>query len=437
MSLVFFYRGRWISFVWAFVAVLLWLVAADRSSAQSSSALSQDAVAGEWSQFLGPQRNGLSSETGLLEMWPDGGPKQVWRVSGGVGMSGLAISRGRVLTMLQREGQQWLVALNAATGEAIWNAPIANAYRNSMGDGPRATPTVSGDRVFIFSGEGRLAAIDFKNGSPLWSHDALTDLSGTEAEYGMASSPLVIGDQVIVNVGAAKGTLVAYDTKTGKQIWAAGKDSAGYSSPILLDLGGRSQIVSYTGQAAFGVAPKTGEVLWRYPFETSYDCNIAMPLAIKGQLFLSAGENHGSVLLDLKPKGDKFEITEVWQSFGPKSVLRSEWQTPLLLDGFLYGMDNVGGAGPVTHLTCVNAMTGVRAWQVLRFGKGNLIAADGKLFMTTLAGELVVARVSSKKYDELGRVTLMETTRQPPALSNGYLYLRDGREILCLDVRKP
>ena len=165
MSLVFFYRSRWISFVWAFVAVLLWLVAADRSSAQSSSALSQEAVAGEWSQFLGPQRNGLSSETGLLEMWPDGGPKQVWRVSGGVGMSGLAISRGRVLTMLQREGQQWLVALNAATGESIWNAPIANAYRNSMGDGPRATPTVSGDRVFIFSGEGRLAAIDFPTGN--------------------------------------------------------------------------------------------------------------------------------------------------------------------------------------------------------------------------------------------------------------------------------
>ena len=161
------------------------------------------------------------------------------------------------------------------------------------------------------------------------------------------------------------------------------------------------------------------------------------PLSIKGQLLLSAGENHGSILLDLKPKGDKFELTEVWQSFGPKSVLRSEWQTPLLLDGFLYGMDNVGGAGPVTHLTCINATTGERAWQVPRFGKGNLIAADGILFMTTMAGELVVARASSKKYDELGRVTVMETTRQAPALSNGRLYLRDGREILCVDVRKP
>ena len=430
-------RSCRIKFAAVFVVALLLTGQAERSIAQTPSTKDQTAAAGEWPQFLGPQRNGLSAETGLLEQWPEQGPKVIWRVQGGVGMSGLAISRGRVLTMVQREGQQWLVALNALTGESIWKAPIADAYRNPMGDGPRATPTIAGDRVFVFSGEGRLTAIDFTNGKPLWSHDPLTELSGKEAEYGMASSPLVIGDQVIVTVGAAKGTLVAYDTKTGKQVWTAGKDPAGYSSPTLLDVGGRSQIVSYTGSSALGVAPKTGEVLWRYPFETNYDCNIATPLAIKGQLLLSAGENHGSVLLDLKLQGDKFELTEVWQSFGPKSVLRSEWQTPLLLDGFLYGMDNVGGAGPVTHLTCVNATTGDRAWQVLRFGKGNLIAADGKLFMTTMAGELVVARASSKKYDELGRATVLETTRQAPALSNGRLYLRDGREIVCFDVRKP
>ena len=410
---------------------------AQPSSAPNTGAKTQETPANEWPQFLGPQRNGLSTETGLLEQWPDGGPKVVWRVPGGVGMSGLAISRGRVLTMVQREGQQWLVALNNITGESIWKQEIADAYRNPMGDGPRATPTIDGDRVFVFSGEGRLTAISFKDGSKLWSHDPLAELSGKESEYGMASSPLVIGDQVIVTVGAPKATLVAYDTKTGKQVWTAGNDPAGYSSPTLLDVGGRSQIVSYTGRSALGIAPKTGEVLWRYPFETNYDCNIATPLSVKGQLLLSAGENHGSILLDLKPKGDKFELTEVWQSYGPKSVLRSEWQTPLLLDGFLYGMDNVGGAGPVTHLTCVNAMTGERAWQVPRFGKGNLITAEGKLFMTTMAGELVIARASSKKYDELGRVTHMETTRQAPALSNRRLYLRDGREILCVDVRKP
>ena len=432
---------------WTLAAACLALLAAvpDRASAQPSASQKTGAaapeamLAGEWPQFLGPQRNGISSEPNLIATWPEGGPKGVWRVPGGVGMSGLAISRGRVLTLVQREGQQWVVALNSRTGESLWETAIADAYRNPMGDGPRATPAIVGNQVFVFSGAGLLVALDVRDGKQLWSADPLTELSGKEAEYGMASSPLVIGDQVIVTVGAGKGTLAAYDTKTGKPVWTAGKDPAGYSSPTLLEVGGRSQIVSYTGRSVLGVAPKTGEVLWRYPFETNYDCNIATPLSIKGQLFLSAGENHGSTLLNLKPKanGEKFEITEVWQSFGPKSVLRSEWQTPILLDGFLYGMDNVGGAGPVTHLTCVNATTGDRAWQVPRFGKGNLIAADGKLFMTTMAGELVVARASSKKYDELGRATVLETTRQAPSLSNGRLFLRDGREIVCLDVRRP
>ena len=430
---------------WTLAAACLALLTAvpDRAAAQppasqkAGAAAPEAMLAGEWPQFLGPQRNGISSEPNLIETWSEGGPKVVWRVPGGVGMSGLAISRGRVLTLVQSKGQQWVVALNSRTGESLWETAIADAYRNPMGDGPRATPAIVGNQVFVFSGEGLLVALDVRDGKKLWSADPLTELSGKEAEYGMASSPLVIGDQVIVTVGAGTGTLVAYDTKTGKQVWTAGKDPAGYSSPTLLEVGGRSQIVSYTGRSVLGVAPQTGEVLWRYPFETNYDCNIATPLSIKGQLFLSAGENHGSVLLDLKPKADKFEITEAWQSFGPKSVLRSEWQTPILLDGFLYGMDNVGGAGPVTHLTCVNATTGERAWQVPRFGKGNLIAADGKLFMTTMAGELVVARASSKKYDELGRATVLETTRQAPALSNGRLFLRDGREIISLDVRRP
>ena len=178
-------------------------------------------------------------------------------------------------------------------------------------------------------------------------------------------------------------------------------------------------------------------MLWRYSFKTNYECNIATPLEIKGQVFLSSGENHGSVLLALKPQAEKFELREVWSSFGPKSVLRNEWQTSMLVGGYLYGMDNVGGAGPITHLTCIEAATGERKWQEARFGKGNLIAADGKLFMTTMKGELVIARANPERYDEIGRATVLGPTRQAPALSNGRLFLRDDKEILCLDVRNP
>jgi outer membrane protein assembly factor BamB len=151
---------------------------------------------------------------------------------------------------------------------------------------------------------------------------------------------------------------------------------------------------------------------------------------------ISSGENHGSVLLELVERGSTFEVKEAWSSQGARSVLRNEWQTSILLDGFLYGFDNVGSAGPVTHLTCVNASTGERMWQQPRFGKGNLIAAEGKLFLSTMNGELVVVRATPKAYEEVGRATVLGSTRQAPALAAGLLYLRDDQHIVCLDVRK-
>jgi outer membrane protein assembly factor BamB len=201
-------------------------------------------------------------------------------------------------------------------------------------------------------------------------------------------------------------------------------------------VGGREQIVAFTGASAIGLGPADGKLLWRFPFETNFECNIVTPLAIDGQVFLSAGENHGSTLLKLATKGTGLEPEEVWSSLGPKSSLRSEWQTPILLNGHLYGMDNVGGAGPVTHLNCVEAKTGERKWQQLRYGKGNFIYADGKMFLTMMTGELVVMRPSADRYVELGRMPLIETTRQAPALSNGLLYVRDDKEIVCVDARK-
>ena len=130
-------------------------------------------------------------------------------------------------------------------------------------------------------------------------------------------------------------------------------------------------------------------------------------------------------------------VSEVWDTQVRRGVLRNEWQTSILLDGYLYGMDNVGGAGPITHLTCVKAASGERVWQKTRFGKGNLIAADGKLFISTMAGELIVVRATPNGYEEIGRSTVLESTRQAPALAAGKLYLRDDHEIVCLDVSKP
>lgn len=394
------------------------------------------AHATDWPQFLGPSRNGISAETGLIDTWPEGGPKEIWRVPGGVGMSGLAIKDGKLLTLVQREGQQWVVAHDAKTGKALWQSPLGSEYENQMGNGPRATPTIAGDRVFAFSGEGILAAFALADGKLIWSHNVVKELKGKEADYGMACSPLVVGENVVVIAGGEGAAVAAYNAKSGKLAWTAGEDPAGYSSPTLLKLGGQEQIVAYTGASAIGLAPQSGSLLWRFPYETDFNCNIATPLAVDGKVFISSGENHGSTLLSLKPAGKTFEAEEVWTSQGASSVLRNEWQTSILLDGHLYGFDNVGSAGPVTHLTCVNAATGKRVWQQARFGKGNLIAADGKLLCSTMNGELVVVRATTEKYDEIGRATVIGTTRQAPALAGGLLYLRDDKEIVCLDVRK-
>ena len=406
--------------------------------AQSATQLA--AAVNEWPQFLGPDRNGISRETGLVDAFPVGGPKQVWRSEGGIGMSGLVVSRGRVVTMVQKEGKQFLISYDAATGEIAWQTSLAPEYENGQGPGPRATPSVAGERVFALTGEGILAAVNFADGKVLWSHNLPKELGGAPAEYGMASSPLVVGEgdaaQVVVMVGAPKGSVVALGVADGKIAWTAGNEVAGYSSPTLLDVGGRKQIVMYTGSSVIGIQPGTGKLLWRFPYETDFNCNIAAPLAVDGKVFISAGENHGSTLIELKPSGEGFEPSVVWESLGPASKLRNEWQTSIVLDGKIYGFDNLGGAGPITHLTCLDAATGERLWQQPRFGKGNMIAADGKLWITMITGELVLVRANPKEYEELGRAKVLESTRQAPTLAGGKLYLRDGQEIVCLDVRK-
>jgi len=392
----------------------------------------------EWPQFLGPQRDGISREAvKLLDSWPDEGPKEVWRVSGGVGMAGLAVRRDQLCTLVQIEGQQWLIALDAKTGKQKWQTALAPEYKNTQGDGPRATPTIDGKGLFAFTGQGVLAEVNLDDGKIRWSHDVVRELGGKVADYGMASSPLLINDLVIVTVGAPQACVVAYRKGSGELAWKAGNDPPGYSSPALLKVGGRLQIVVFTGGSAIALVPETGEVLWRYPYETDYDCNIATPIAVEDKVFISSGENHGSALLELVPKGRKFEPRDVWTSVGPGSVLRCEWQTPVLLDGKLYGLDNAGSAGPLTNLTCVNALTGERIWQQPRFGKSNLIAADGKLLFSTMNGELVMVRATPKAFEELGRKQVLERTRQAPSLVGGLVYLRDDREIVCLDLRKP
>jgi outer membrane protein assembly factor BamB len=305
-----------------------------------------------------------------------------------------------------------------------------------MGDGPRATPTVSESRLFTFTGEGVLSALSTRNGEIDWSHNTVEELGGKPATYGMASSPLLAGDAVVVSVGAPQATVAAYSQQTGELLWTAGSDSAaGYSSPALISLQGRQQLVAFVGSGVLSIDPEQGDVLWQYAFETDYDCNIATPVPVGENLFISAGESHGCALLSVANAGEGPTVEEVWTSFGPRAVMRNEWQTSIHLDGFLYGFDNVGSAGAITHLACINGTTGEAAWKQLRFGKGNMIAADGKLWISNRDGELVIVRARPDGFEELDRARVITSTRQAPVLAGGRLYLRGDAEAVCIDIR--
>lgn len=390
----------------------------------------------DWPQFLGTNRNGISGETSLVDTFPASGPAIRWRVSGGVGMSAVVVQGDHAVTTWNAGGKQWLVSLDTATGKEEWKTELGQAYKNPMGDGPRATPTIAAKSVYVYTGDGILAAVDFGTGKTRWRKDVMEELPAQPSEYGMSCSPLVIDDRVIVHAGAADAAVVAFSASDGKLLWKSGEGHAGYSSPVLMDIAGAAQVVSFTGTAVMGIDPKNGKNLWSYPFETDYGCNTASPVWIDGGVFISSGENHGSVLLDVKKENGTYIVSERWKSLDSKSVMRNEWQTSIVVGDYLYGFDNVGAAGPVSHFSCIEAKTGKPVWQKLRFGKGNLVYADKKFWLTTIDGELVVAQADPKGFQELARASLVGKNRQTLSIANGYGYLRDDSEVLCIQLKK-
>ena len=389
----------------------------------------------DWPQFLGSDRNGVCTAKGLISKWPDGGPDVLWRVGGGVGMSGISVSGNLAITMWNSDAGQVVAALDVKNGKQVWSTPpLAPNYENAMGDGPRATPTISGDHVYAYTGEGVLACLQLADGNVVWQQNVVANVNVKPAEYGMACSPLVVGDLVVTTAGGNDSAVVALDASTGETRWTAVDGAPGYSSPALLNIADEEQIVAFTGLGVSGIRPADGKVLWQYPFKTPYDCNTVTPIEVDGNVFISSGENHGCVMLKISKSADTYSAAEVWESMNVKSVLRNEWQTSALIDGHLYGFDNVGSAGPVTHLTCVNAQNGQTVWRENRFGKANLVAAGGVLWITTMKGEFVMAKATTDGYIELGRSKLFGKTRQAPSIANGRAYVRDDAEIVCIKI---
>lgn len=386
--------------------------------------------AADWPNWLGPNRNGSSPEKGLLTSWPAGGPKLLWKIEGGDGYSSVAVARGRAYTLVQRQDREVALCLDAATGKTLWTYEVGPGFYNEYGNGPRSTPAVDGNRVYITSVHGPVLCLDAASGQRIWERDLVKDFGGKRITWGMSASPLVEENLVLVIPGAPGASVAALDKRSGAVVWKAGDDHAAYASPNIATIEGRKIALFFTASGLQGVDFRTGQALWQIPWKTDYGCNICTPLVVGDLVFIASGEQMGCAVYRLNSTRPQL----LWESRGAKSVLKTYWANAVHQDGYLYGVS--GEFSGVINLNCVELKTGRLIWSQPRFGKAAITLADGHLFIVTKTGDVVLAEASPKGYVEKARLTAyLGDNRTVPTIADSRLYLRDRRYIYCLDIR--
>ncbi len=400
------------------------------------SLVALSAFGADWPQWRGDSRRDHSPDKGLLAQWPQEGPKQVWSFNNaGSGYAGFAIAKDSLFTMGLRDGQEFLIAVNASTGKELWSSSAGQKYPNGWGDGPRMTPTVDGDRVFAIGGQGLLICVEAKNGKLIWSKNLVTDLGGQLQDWGYTESPLVVGDIVICTPGGPQGTLAALDKSSGAVRWRTSglTDKAQYSSPILIQHDGQPQVVQLVMNRFFGVSPKDGSVLWKKDFPGRVAV-IPTPIYEDGIVYVTAGYGVGCEAVRL---GTNNSIAPLYSN----KVMKNHHGGVVCVDGYLYGHSD--GAGWV----CQELKTGKEIWSHKGFGKGSVTYADGKLIcLDERNGDVALVEASTQGWKELSRFKLapLSSKRSPqggiwphPVVVNGRLYLRDQELLHCFNVKSP
>jgi outer membrane protein assembly factor BamB len=379
-----------------------------------------------WPQWRGPNRDGVSKETGLLKQWPENGPPLVWKASGaGRGYSSFAVANGRLYTMGLRGDREVLVAFDIANGKEAWATPHGGAFRNDQGDGPRGTPTVDGDRVYALGGNGDLSAIDAKTGKLIWSKNVLKEVGGSNITWGISESPLVLGNKVLVNAGANNASIVALNKENGAVIWKSQSDEAGYSSAIPLQVNGGTQVVFFTGARAVGLDVNDGKLLWEYRKPSNRTANVATPIARGNRVFISSDYGTGGGVVEIKPDNTAQEI------YFTKDM-RNHHSSSILVGDYLYGFSSA-------ILTAMKFDTGEIAWRDRSVGKGSLVFADGHLYAFSENGVVGLIEATPEGYREKGRFKIQQEslpTWAHPVVAGGRLYLRDQDTIYAYDVKQ-
>ena len=402
--------------------------------------LAMPAVAGDWPQILGPARNGTAAaDERLADRWPAGGPPTVWRRPVGGGYAGVAVAGPRVVLFHREGGREVVESLDAATGRAVWtdSHPTTFSPQVGGGDGPLCVPVIHGGRVIVYGAQGVLACLDAADGKRLWSRQTHREFGAQEGYFGAGSSPIVVGDAaaavVIVNVGGTRedAGIVAFSLADGRTVWKQTSEPAGYSSPVVVAVGGEPHVLMVTRYACLLLEPATGAIRWQFPFgQRGPTVNAATPLVIGGdRLLVTASYGIGTVCAAF----DRAGFTKEWE--GVES-LATQYCTPVEFEGRLYAIDGRDDMPP-TALKCIDTRSGRVAWSEENFGYGTLLLADGKLVIAKTDGEILLVRPDPAGLSILSRARVLDgTVRALPALAGGRLYLRDDRTLACLDLSR-
>jgi outer membrane protein assembly factor BamB len=374
----------------------------------------------DWPQWRGPGRSGVSAETGLLREWPAAGPPRVWSAANlGAGFGSIAVSGDRVFVQGMQKTQSVVTALGRADGKLVWMRPIGRAVDNYQGPGPRGTPTVDGDRLYVLTENGDLASLRAQDGSIVWQRNILQDFGGRNIGWLVSESPLVDGNHVIVTPGGRGAGMVALDKMTGKTVWAAKElsDQAGYASPIVADVQGVRTIMTLTSEAGVGVRASDGKLMWHYPRVANGTANIATPVFHDNKVFYSSDYGTGGALLSLRAEGGDVRAQEAYFT----RDMQNHHGGLVLVNGYLYGFNN-------SILTCLEFATGKVMWRHRSVGKGSLAYADGHLYLLSEDNVVGLAEATPAGYREKGRFTIPDQgwpSWAHPVVSGGRLYIRN------------
>jgi outer membrane protein assembly factor BamB len=379
-----------------------------------------------WTNFRGPKRDGKYDEAGVTTNWPANGLPAIWKQPVGIGHASFAVADGKAYTIEQRRTQEVVAAYDINTGRELWTQKWNAAYTDSTGDGPRATPTWDQGRVYALGATGELRCLDANNGSVVWGKNILTENQAKNLQWAQSASPLIVDDKVIVLPGGANGkSVVAYNKNTGAPVWKALDDPQAYVSPMLVELGGRRQILVVSSFRVVGLAPENGRLLWSHPWDTDMGINVSQPIVVdRNRFFISSGYGKGAALVEVKGGGDSFTASTIWEN----KNMKNKFNSSVLHNGYVYGLDE-------GILVCLDVNTGERKWKDGRYGYGQLILAGNHLIVTSDKGEIALVKASPDGYSEVARFPALDgQTWNNPAIAGGRLLVRNSNQMAAYDI---